>query len=95
MDNTINTNANKVEYYEYSAAATSIKLEVLNILKNDILTVNSVDRIVSLLSAARVMLVSYDIERANYESWYRSQQEAEKAKAAKELEQFSEEVFGA
>ena len=95
MDNTINTNANKVEYYEYSAAATSIKLEVLNILKNDILTVNSVDRIVSLLSAARVMLVSYDIERANYESWYRSQQEAEKAKAAKELEEISEEVFGA
>ena len=95
MDNTINTNANKVEYYEYSVAATNIKLEVLNILKNEILTVNSVDRIVSLLSAARVMLVSYDIERANYESWYRSQQEAEKAKAAKELEEISEEVFGA
>ena len=95
MDNTINTNANKVEYYEYSVAAINIKTEVLNILKNEILTVNSVDRIVSLLSAARVMLVSYDIERANYESWYRSQQEAEKAKAAKELEEISEEVFGA
>ena len=93
MDNTIN--ANKVEYYEYSVAAINIKTEVLNILKNEILTVNSVDRIVSLLSAARVMLVSYDIERANYESWYRSQQEAEKAKAAKELEEISEEVFGA
>ena len=95
MDNTINTDANKVEYYEYSVAAINIKTEVLNILKNEILTVNSVDRIVSLLSAARVMLVSYDIERANYESWYRSQQEAEKAKAAEQLEQFSEEAFGA
>lgn len=95
MDKTINTNANKVEYYEYSVAAINIKTEVLNILKNEILTVNSVDRIVSLLSAARVMLVSYDIERANYESWVRSQQEAEKAKAAEQLEQFSEEVFGA
>lgn len=95
MDNTINTNDNKVEYYEYSVAATNIKLEVLNILKEEILTVNSVDRIARLLSAARVMLVSYDIERANYESWYRSKQEAEKAKAAKELEEISEEVFGA
>ena len=94
MDKTINTNANKVEYYEYSVAAINIKTEVLNILKNEILTVNSVDRIVSLLSAARVMLVSYDIERANYESWCRSKQEAEKAKAAKELEEISE-AFGA
>ena len=99
MDKTINTNANKVEYYEYSAAATCIKIEVLNILKNEILTVSSVDRILNLLAAARVMLVSYDIERANYESWYRSQQEAEnakaeKAKAEKDLEEFSE-VFGA
>lgn len=94
MDNTINTKANKVEYYEYSAAATCIKLEVLNILKNEILTVSSVDRILNLLTAARVMIVSYDIERANYESWYRSQQAAEKAKAAEQLEEISE-AFGA
>ena len=94
MDNTINTNANKVEYYEYSVAATNIKLEVLDILKNEILTVNSVDRITRLLSAARVMLISYDIERANYLSAEKARKEAEKAKAAKELEEISE-AFGA
>ncbi len=95
MDKTITTNTHHVEYYEYSAAALDIKNEVLNILKNEILTVNSVDRIVRLLSAARVMLVSYDIEKANYLSEVNARKEAEKAKAAQQLEQGSAEVFGA
>lgn len=95
MDKTINTNTNKVEYYEYSCAALDIKNEVLNVLENEIMTVNSVDRIVRLLSAARVMLISYDIERANFMSEVKAREEAEKAKAAEQLEKFSEEVFGA
>lgn len=94
MDKTINTNANKVEHYEYSTAARSIKNAVLNMLENDFLTVETVDRARDLLSAARIMLISYNIEWANYLSEVKAREEAEKAKAAKELEEISE-AFGA
>ena len=95
MDKTINTNANKVEYYEYSAAARNIKNTVISMLENDIMTAESIERARDLLSAARIMLISYNIELANHMSEVKAREEAEKAKAAEQLEQFSEEVFGA
>lgn len=94
MDNTINTNANKVEYYEYSNAARYVTDAVRGILSDTLITVEVIDKVHNLLTVARVLLISSDIEFANHMSELNARKEAEKAKAEKELKEISE-AFGA
>lgn len=88
-------NTEKVNYYDFYSSALTVLETAAEVCKTPFPSVEKVDKALALLSSARVLLVSYNIEKANHESWLRAQQEAEKAKAAKELEQSSEEVFGA
>lgn len=95
MNNTINTNANKVEYYEFNSSAHSVLNAAVEMLNTPLPTVERINKVIGMLVAARVLLISYDIEKANYESEKRAKQAADQQAAAKQLEQFSEEVFGA
>lgn len=94
MDKTINTNSRKVNYYEFHTSAFSVLQAAADVCKTSFPTLEDVDKAMSLICAARVLLESYNIEKANHESWLRAQQAAEKAKAEKELEEISE-AFGA
>lgn len=94
MDKTINTNTNKVEYYEYSNAAKYVTDAVRGILSDTHITVEVIDKVRDLLTAARVLLISSEIEFANHMSELNARKAAEKAKVEKDLEEFSE-AFGA
>jgi hypothetical protein len=85
----------QIYLYDISSSAETIYETAKEVLETRYPTLQSVEKAIALLNAARVLLINYENAVADMESEQRALKAAEAAKAAKQLEESSAEVFGA
>lgn len=86
---------NKLHLYDFYCSAQTVLATAKEAISSDYPSIENIDKAIARLNAVRVLLVSYEAEKANEESEKRAKKAAEAAKAAKQLEEDSASVFGA